>query len=35
MEFSRRGYLLLIENEIGAVMPKVANTDCNIIMKTM
>lgn len=35
MEFSGRGYLLDIENEMGAVMPKTANTDCNIIMKAI
>lgn len=34
-EFSRRGYLLVIEYKIGAVMAKIANRDCNIIMKTV
>lgn len=32
MELSRRSYLLVVENEIGAVMPKIAKTDCNIVM---
>lgn len=35
IEFSRRCYLLIIEYEIGALTIKIANTDCNIIMKTM
>lgn len=30
MEFSGRCYLLVIENNIGTAMPKIANADCSV-----
>lgn len=30
MEFSGRCYLLVIENNIGIAMPKIANADCSV-----